>query len=537
MTTCFAPQKIIRPGVLIIACLFAFSCSFGVGDNAWTKTFSVSQKTDIGSATGSIDANQNVIAIWQQTASEEREDPANINLTEVDAFSTFYQFGRNSLLYSFYRAESKVWTAPVTLHNGTWVETHTIKKINDNDGNSANDLISSSENSGALPAIDPQVRMDSNGDAIAVWQQIDLATENSATTCNNESTQIQCGPVITSIWTARFTTSTATWSAPTVLDLSTEIAKNVTLELDSANNAIAVWRQWDVASSIYTLYASHYMATDNTWASPTRVSDAIIDVESFKLSIDGLNNAFITWQSIDHGFAGFSLDRIYAIRYTGGAWESIPTVISNDSGNATNPSISSDSGGNAWLIWQQTDSEDRTSTESIWASRFNIDAMSWGTPGLIESSELQTQNPDIHAANTSIIATWEQEDVKDLDRNNITEVSNIYISVYDTNTNTWGIASLLEDDNVYDANQPRIYTQANNSVMITWRQYQNPVTNSGFALLSKNYSARTGLSGLTTITSGGQIINSSLYIYQDKAIALWEEQANKSGTVQVKLKR
>jgi len=531
MTACFKPQKVIRLGTLIASCLFAFSCSLNSSDAPWTKTFNISQKADIGAADGSVDVNKNVITLWQQTSTEERADPANANLTENDPFTTFYRFSRNTLHYSYYDASSKLWNTPPALQGGTWVETHTLRKIN------GTEIVSSSENSGTLPATNPQVRMDSNGNAIAVWQRVDSAAENPVTTCNNESSQIQCSPVISSIWTSRFTASSVSWSTPVILDTSANTANNVALELDNANNALAVWRQWDNTSSAYLLFVSHYSVSDDTWTAPALVSDAGIDIQSFKLTVDGLNNAFIVWQSTDHGLSGFTLERIYAKRYAAGAWETASTVISNDTGNASKPSISTDNAGNAWLSWQQTNTIARSSTTSIWANRFNIDSASWETAGLVESSDLPTQNPNIHAANAAIIAAWEQQDPKDLDRNNDTEVINIYMSVYDANTSSWGAATLLEDDNVYDATLPIIYTQPNNGTIITWQQYQNPVNNSGFALFSKTYSPSSGLSATSIITSGGQITNSNLLISGSNTVALWEEQANTSGIVQGKFKK
>ena len=294
------------------------------------------------------------------------------------------------------------------------------------------------------PAIDGdvynyQIAFSSNGDAMAVWQDLVSAV------------------IATNIWANRYTPSTG-WGTPTVIDSENGNAERPQVALDASGNAIVVWQQsiaslfprndiwsnryvvgtgWSGAALLETADAggadspqiavaangqaiaawsqrnannsgadtvarSYHPATG--WGATTTLAtgtDAIIIVGGFsvvgnpgpaKVAMDAAGNSMAVWPQI----AGAQINLV-ASRNSG-----IPEVVNANVGVFLGSyEVASNASGETVVVWGQSC--------IMWANRY-VPGTGWGT-----ATALQTGNPTCSirpsiqvavAANGNAIAAW-----------------------------------------------------------------------------------------------------------------------------------
>ena len=294
-----------------------------------------------------------------------------------------------------------------------------------------------------------EVRMATDGTAIALWSQADGTL--------NGSGQAQANTVMTS----RYTVGTG-WSVPTRIDSYTPIhAFAIQLSVDALGNVIALWSDtsdgtnynistnryvsgvgwgtaallragalgdidasplvsarlamnangdavavWAEASSPASVWASVYPSA-TTWGVATLLETSLNTAIEPTVAIDNAGNAIAAFVQFDG-----SRYVIHANRYSAGAW-GIDTLIGTSStaslnGDSTAPQIAINNSGNATVVWQQSDGVQ----SNIWANRFDATAVSWEQPLVIETENAgDAENAQI-AINTSgeAVVVWQQAD-------------------------------------------------------------------------------------------------------------------------------
>jgi hypothetical protein len=171
-------------------------------------------------------------------------------------------------------------------------------------------------------AFDPQISIDSLGNAIAIWS-------------GNYNTRY-----ITQV--RYYTESTSSWS--TIQNLSAE-GKNTSeqqIVMNSVGDAVAVWTQLDGTNIVQASYYTKGVS----WSTPQTLS-AIGELTILpQISIDPLGNAIAVWEG-----GGDTNNVIRASYYTkGGSWSTIQNLSATDK-NSSYPQISMDPLGNAIAIW------------------------------------------------------------------------------------------------------------------------------------------------------------------------------------------
>jgi hypothetical protein len=102
------------------------------------------------------------------------------------------------------------------------------------------------ETDNAGGALLPQIAMDANGNAIAVWHQSDGTRYN--------------------IWGNRFNAGSGTWGTAQLIETdNTDHALNPQIAVDASGNAIAVWEQSD--GTRVNIWANRFAAGSGTWRS------------------------------------------------------------------------------------------------------------------------------------------------------------------------------------------------------------------------------------------------------------------------------
>lgn len=231
----------------------------------------------------------------------------------------------------------------------------------------------------------PQIALDGQGNAIAIWSQHDGSRSN--------------------ILFNRYDGASESWNAAGEL-LEVEDSANAyapQVAFDKDDNAIAVWQQ---SSNIFSKRRD---AGTGTWSADP---DAITNGEGVgayfaELAIDGYGNAFAVWYQYDD--IG---DNIYANRFdiTSGSWGDSAVLLETDnSGWASVPQVGADTYGNSVSVWNQNDG---TNT-NVFANNYNATDGTWNEAGeLIVNDGLEfVFNPklDMNAAGVAI-AVWYQWD-------------------------------------------------------------------------------------------------------------------------------
>jgi hypothetical protein len=230
----------------------------------------------------------------------------------------------------------------------------------------------------------PQVALDANGNATAVWRQL-VGTHAG-------------------IWASR--TNAGAWSKPDLIEtdnLGFTFAPQVAV--DAKGNAMVVWQQFD---SVRYHIKSNRFVVGSGWSTTTPVeNNTTSNAADPQIAMDANGNAVAVWlQAIDAN------QKVWANRYTQGVGWSKPEPLESDNGSIdTEPQVAMDKFGNATAVWTQTN----TIRSGVWARTSSATSPSvWNTAVPIdEPTGGEAQSPQI-AMNTDgvAMAVWRQ--VKDL---------------------------------------------------------------------------------------------------------------------------
>jgi hypothetical protein len=280
-------------------------------------------------------------------------------------------------------------------------------------------------------AFAPQIAIDANGNAMAVWTQSDGTRDN--------------------VWVNRFTPAGG-WGTATLIETNNVGgAEQPQIAMDTSGNALAVWSQVD--GSYLSIWANRYTPTGGWGTASLIESGNAGPAFSPQIAFDTSGNAMAVRMQAD------SLRyNIVANRFTpSGGWGTASLIETDNAGNAENPQIAFDASGNAMAVWQQTDGT-RT---NIWANRYTA-STGWSTATLIETDNAGPAIKPQIALDSSgnAIAVWSQRD---------STRSNIWANRF-TPSGGWGTATLIETDNAGSAFVPQIAMDASGNAWAVWEQ-------------------------------------------------------------------
>jgi len=315
--------------------------------------------------------------------------------------------------------------------------------------------------SGTGDAFPPQIAVDGNGSAIAVWYQYD-------------GSQLK-------IYANRFDVRTGSWQGTALIkndDIYSAYAPQIAM--DDSGNAIAVWYQ---SSGTYTnIYANRFDARSGSWQGAALIEGGTGDARYPQIAVDDSGNAIALWYQNDG-----SHDSIYANRFDArsGIWQGV-TLIESGAGNAYTPQIAIDGSGNAIALWYQYDG----SHDSIYTNRFDAHSGSWQGETLIESSTESAGYPQIAVDGSgNAMAVWRQYNGSKYD---------IHANYFDARSGSWQGAALIESD-TGDTFKPQITVDGNGNAIALWYQYDG----SHDSVYANRFDAHSGSwQGATLIESG-----------------------------------
>ncbi len=357
------------------------------------------------------------------------------------------------------------------------------------------------ETDNAGSASSPQIAMDANGNAIAVWYQFDGALYN--------------------IWANRYAAGGG-WGAATLLETNnTGSAFLPQIAMDANGNAIAVWFQYD--GVLYNIWANRYTAGSG-WGAATLIetNNAGTSIDP-QIAMDATGNAIAVWTQVvstatpcsdtpygsggSHTCYSYSYS-IWANRYTvGSGWGAATLIPIPTAGDSQAPQVAVDANGNAIAVWFQSDG----AKNNVWASRFTPGS-GWGAAAPIETDDVSTASPQIAMnANGDAIVAWYQQDAT---RNHI------WVNRF-TPGSGWGVPTQIETDNTGGgAYFPRIAMDATGNAIAVWNKNDGVRDN----IWANRYTAGSGWGAAALIETdnagdaGGQQIAMNA---NGNAVAVW----------------
>lgn len=219
----------------------------------------------------------------------------------------------------------------------------------------------------------------SAGDGMEDWPQIRpaIAVDSSDNLHVVWSGRADGYVVADQVWYSKYTGS---WSVPTrlstVAGMSTQLQRDASVSIDSANNVHVVWEGrtngYDKTQIWYTKYT-------DSWSAPIRISTGG-GMEDYpqggsSIAIDSIDNLHAIWQG--KNAVAFGIYHIFYSKYNGG-W-SVPVYIdSSVDGNHTQPTIAVSSG-DIHVIWNEYINAANT---KIW---YNIYTDAWAGQVLLQA--------------------------------------------------------------------------------------------------------------------------------------------------------
>ncbi len=402
-----------------------YSWSFTTADGTW-GTPSLIESDNAGNASMqqlAFDNNGNAIAIWSQndgtrwnvwTNRFDGSSWATSELLEVDNVGDAVD---PQIAFDNSGNAIAVWAQDDGLRRNIWA--------NHFDGSSwgTPEMIETDDTG---PADLPQIAFDDNGNAIAVWMQMDSARW--------------------SIWANRF--DGASWGGAALVEtIDTGEARDPQIAFDKNGKAIVVWAQNDGTRS--NIRASLF--SSGSWGGSTLIeSDDAGDAEEPQIAFDNAGNALAIWQQFD----GVRYN-VWTNRFDGSSWGTASLIENDDSGFAGGAQIAIDGNGNAIAVWSQHDG----TRLNAWANHY--DGSGWTGAVLIEADDsADASNTQItFDSNGNALAIWYQD----------TGIrSDVWVNRFDGVS--WGGASLIESDDTGSAGNPQIAVDNNGNAFAIWDQ-------------------------------------------------------------------
>jgi hypothetical protein len=229
--------------------------------------------------------------------------------------------------------------------------------------------------------IAPQVAVDGDGNAVAVWRQSDGTRTN--------------------IWANRYPAGTRWGTAELIETDDAGDATYPTVGVDGSGNAVAVWEQSN--GSRTNVWANQYVMRAG-WGRPQLIeTNDSGDAHQARVAVDAKGDAVVSWYQYD----GIT-NNIWANRYTaGGRWGDAEIIETNNVGYASDPRVGVDAAGNAVAVWSDFDG----TRQNLWANQAAAGS-GWGAAALLETrSEGWVMSSQLAmAASGTAVAVWMQYD-------------------------------------------------------------------------------------------------------------------------------
>jgi hypothetical protein len=272
---------------------------------------------------------------------------------------------------------------------------------------------------------------------------------------------------------------------------------------DSRGNALAVWSQFD--GLVTSIWSNQYVAGVG-WGKPILIeTDDADDAYEPQIAFDGNGNAVAVWKQTN-----VTKESIWVNRYIAGSgWGSAELIENITMGRVGSLQLAMNRTGNLLLVWSQSDS---TNPSNIWSKRYTLNT-GWGAASMIETNNVgNANNPKIAIDSSGNgLAIWSQYGVRR---------THIWANRY-TSSKGWGVATLVETNNLDFAANPQIAMDDKGNTLAVWSQN----TGSGNSIWSNRYITGVGwgMAALIETNTTGSSNNPQIAIDgSGNALAIWD---------------
>ena len=330
--------------------------SDGIRDNIWANRYTAGvgwgtaqliEADNVGNATSAqiaVDASGNAIAVWQQY------DGVRVN-TRANRYTAGVGWGTPQRITTSTQDEQGhklavdpagnmlvVWQQREPLCYSVWANRYTAGS-----GWGTAQVIENNDTSTGGCDSEPDIAVDANGNAIAVWSQSTPATPAS-------------------IVANRYTAGVGWGTVQLIETDNAGGAIGARIAFDASGNALAVWDRGDGARS--NIWSNRYTAGVG-WGTAQLIETDITGVMFVpRIAVDPSGNALAVWQ---RNATNGTQTNIGVNRYTAGAgWGTAQALTNDPAGVAWRPHIAMDASGNAIAVWIQHDG----TRFNVWANTF-----------------------------------------------------------------------------------------------------------------------------------------------------------------------
>jgi hypothetical protein len=425
----------------------AVSCA----NKAWTHPSSstdtiIPEGFAASAPTAAMASNGDAIVVWQQNdggswviAKSERRDGTWTHPTSAaDKISPTGQAASASQV-----AMNDAGDAVVVWRQSNGLNSH-IYKSERRDGTWTHPTLADNISPSGQDAHTPHVAMAENGDAIIVWRQsdgthqqilkseyragswthpVDVTDNISPAGGNAYHPRVAMGPSGEALVVWEQNTGAhwqvfksehrgGVWAHPASLDDNISPdgsgANEPDVAIGALGDAIIVWHQHDGSND--QIFKSEYRG--GAWAHPASLEDNISpdgeQADGARVVIDARGDAIVAWRQSDED----GDDHVFKSEYRDGVWAhpaSLAAKISpGPEGGTASPQLAMDAYGNAIIVWDQSDEDNRSRT---FVSEHRHGA--WAHPSshsdYISPSDGEAYDPRVAmAANGDAIVVWDQ---------------------------------------------------------------------------------------------------------------------------------
>ncbi len=305
-------------------------------------------------------------------------------------------------------------------------------------------------------SFDPQIAVDGNGNAIAVW------TLSNGTRRN--------------VWANRYVAGSG-WGTPQLIesDGGADSGLPQIVIRKSTGDAIVVWEKSD--NTRRNIWANHYDAATQRWAVAQLLeTDNAGFANAPHVAMDGSGNAMAVWEQSDG-----TRKNIWSNRYdaTTRQWSG-PVLVEGDSSDARSPQIAVSGNDSFVVVWGQMAARSNAVGQydsvmnkryNLWGNRYDVATQQWGVASLISDNSIISGDPnrnsvvsgnadDPHVAmdaEGNALAVWVQS-------------THVYASRYAAGSG-WQAQIRIENDANWAVAVPRIAMTARGDALVVWEQY------------------------------------------------------------------
>jgi hypothetical protein len=413
----------------------------------WSGAVPINGPTDRGGQNPqtTMDANGNAFVVWRQQ----------------DGVNDF----NNSVWVNYYNASAGTWDTPAPLDTQANDVDPTTSIAMDAKGNAmvvwsqrggsngvqsyAKRYVAGSGWGGDVPlggsvdmaASQPQVAMDTAGNAFAVWTQVDSSAADSPLR----------------IWARRFDAVSGVWGSAAPIEASTKFSLRPILSVDASGAVTVVWTQSTLigAGGEYSIWSNRFNGT--AWGTAVPLLAQAGDAGDTSIATDGKGNALTTWTQVDG-----TQSTIWTRRYnnTSHTWgQALPV---SKPGRVNSSRVVFDPAGNAMVVWAQQSG----AIYEVSARLLDASTGVWGEVVTLGQTSRPVMGLQIAIdANGNAMAAWIYWDGK---------TQSVFYNRY--SAGRWGSATPLEQDDtvISDTLGVRIAMNANGAAMAVWSQFTSP---------------------------------------------------------------